>query len=399
MDSSSVDRLLTRGVEEIIDKKHLEGALKSGKKLRVKLGIDPTAKDLHLGHTVVLRKLRQFQELGHKAVLIIGDFTATIGDPSGRSELRPVLTEREAKTNMRGYLKEMGKAVDVGKAEVRYNSEWYKKKGLKFLIEITSKFTVARSLERDDFQKRIKEGRDVSMLEVLYPILQGYDSVEVKADVELGGTDQKFNLLTGRKVQRRYGLPKQDIITVPLIEGLDGVRKMSKSFGNSIGLSEKPLEMYSKIMSIPDDLVRKYFLLLTDVPEKELELLKPERRFENINFDFKAWKERLGLEITDMYHDRKKAALAKAAFDKKFGKGKSLKDIQADFEIQKKPGKYAIVDLLVEGKLASSKTEARRKIKEGAVEIDGAQVSDEKKVVKITKGSLIRLGKRFLRIK
>ena len=393
-----IKTILERGVAEVIEKDHLEKALRSGKKLRVKLGIDPTAKDLHLGHTVVLRKLRHFQKAGHKAILIIGDFTATIGDPSGRSELRPVLTEKEVKANMKNYLQEAEKVIDVQKTEVRHNSEWFEKKGLEFLISLTSKFTVARSMERDDFQKRIKEGRDVSMLEALYPMLQGYDSIEVKADVELGGTDQKFNLLTGRKVQRRYGFPEQDVVTVPLIEGLDGVRKMSKTYSNYIGLSEPPSEMYGKIMTVPDDLIYKYFLLLTDVPEKQIGFLRPENRF-GMDFNPKDWKEKLGLEIVGMYHGVKDAQKAKQTFDKKFGKGKSLMDVKADFELKKKPGSYPIVDILVEGKLASSKSEARRKIKEGAVEIDGAKIKDEQTIVKLTKGSLFRLGKRFLRIK
>src|SRR3989338_5702152 len=391
-----ITTILSRGVDEVIEKSHLEQALRSGKKLRVKLGIDPTAKDLHLGHTVVLRKLKHFQNAGHQIVLIIGDFTATIGDPSGRNEQRPVLTEKEAKANMKNYLKEAGKVIDIKKTEVRYNSEWFKSKGMAFLIELTSKFTIARIMERDDFQKRIKDGRDVSMLEALYPILQGYDSVAVKADVEVGGTDQKFNLLTGRKVQRRYGMKEQDVVTVPLIEGMDGVKKMSKSYGNYIGLSESPQEMYSKIMSIPDSLIQKYFLLLTDVSEIELEPLNPLKKLENVNFNPKAWKEKLGTEIVKLYHSVKDAEKAKPEFDNKFGKSKG--EIKADFELKKNPGSYAILDVLVEGKLAASKSEARRKIQEGAVTLNGSKIKDVDVSVKLTKGTLIRLGKRFLRI-
>src|SRR3990167_7601790 len=272
-----MNTLLERGVEEIIDKEHLKERLKKGEKLRVKLGIDPTAKDLHLGHTVVLRKLKQFQDEGHQAVFIIGDFTATIGDPSGRDTLRPNLTSEQIKENMKNYLTEASKVIAIKKAEIRYNSEWYKDKGVDFLMDLTSKFTVARILERDDFQKRLKDDRDISLLEILYPILQGYDSFEVKADIELGGTDQKFNLLMGRKVQKRFGQAEQDIVTTPLIEGLDGVKKMSKSSGNYIGLSDEAVDMFGKVMSLPDDLMVKYFTLLTDVSQEDIELLKKDR--------------------------------------------------------------------------------------------------------------------------
>ena len=395
-----INTLLTRRVAEIIDRAHLEKALRAGKKLRVKLGIDPTAKELHLGHTVALRKLRQFQDSGHKAVLIIGDFTAQIGDPSGRSELRPQLSESQVKVNMKNYLKEMSKVVDIKKAEIRYNSEWYEDKGLGFYIELMSKFTVARTLERDDFQKRLKENRDISMLELQYPILQGYDSVAVRADVELGGTDQKFNLLMGRKVQKRFGMPIQDIVLLPLIEGLDGVRKMSKSYGNYIGLSEKALEVYGKIMSIPDDLMVKYFTYLTDASDEEIKQLERDRLSPTLASKTpKEWKSKLAMEIVGLYHGEKRAVEAQRDFEKKFGKAMRPGGVKADFEIKKKPGSYAIVELLVEGKLASSKSEARRKIKEGAVEVDGTKIVDETGRVEIGKSSLIRLGKRFLRIK
>jgi tyrosyl-tRNA synthetase len=391
-----IDELLTRGVEEVIEKEHLAKRLQSGQILRVKLGIDPTAKDLHLGHTVVLRKLRQFQDLGHKAVLIIGDFTATIGDPSGRSEQRPVLTPAQAKVNMKNYLKEAGKVLDLKKTEVRHNSEWYKDKGLPFLMDITSKFTVARITERDDFQKRIKDGRDVSMLEILYPILQGYDSVEVRADVEIGGTDQKFNLLMGRKVQRRYNLPEQDVLTVPLIEGLDGVKKMSKSTGNYIGLSESPQDMFGKLMSIPDDLMYKYFYLLTDEPAEEIQELLPAKHF-GIPFNPKAWKEKLALKIVGMYHSQPKAVAAQQAFTNQFSKG----ELPTDIPTKKIPaGEYSVADLAFMSGLASSKTEARRLLEQNGIKIDQKTAGGEKIKLDGKKEILLQVGKRkFIRLK
>src|SRR3989344_9377188 len=321
-DEKTLSTLIERGVEEVIEKVHLEGRLRKGEKLRVKLGIDPTAKDLHLGHTVVLRKLKHFQDAGHQAIFIIGDFTATVGDPSGRNELRPTLTKQQIEENMRNYLTEAGKVIDIKKTEIRYNSEWYKNKGTNFLMDLTSKFTIARMLERDDFQKRLKEDRDISLLEILYPILQGYDSFEVKADVEIGGTDQKFNLLTGRKVQKRYGQPEQDIVTTPLIEGLDGVKKMSKSLGNYVGISDEPKNMFGKLMSIPDDLMVKYFTLLTDVAREDIEQLKKDRlNPATATRSPEEWKEYLAFEIIRMYYNEREAQKAKEEWDKVFSKG------------------------------------------------------------------------------
>jgi tyrosyl-tRNA synthetase len=385
-----MDRVLERGVEEIINKEHLEAQLEKGEKLRVKLGIDPTSPDLHLGHTVVLRKLRQFQDAGHKAVLIIGDFTATIGDPSGRSELRPKLSKEQAKENMKNYLKEAAKVLDIKKAEVRHNSEWYGKKNALFLFELASKFTVARALERNDFQKRIKEGRDVGLLEMLYPIFQGYDSVEIKADVELGGTDQKFNLIMGRKVQERYGQTPQDIITMPLIEGTDGVRKMSKSLGNYIGISEGPDEMFGKLMSVPDDLMPKYFLLLTDTPEDEIEQLKKDRLQPAIASRFpKDWKEKLALEVVQMYHGEKEAEKAKAEFERVFSQGKLPEKIE-EFKIGGGPTK--LTELLKESGLASSMSEAKRLIEQKAVSVNDEVVESWDREVK--SGDIIKVGPR-----
>lgn len=388
-----MDRILERGVEEIIDKEHLEARLENGDKLRVKLGIDPTSTDLHLGHTVVLRKLRQFQDAGHKAVLIIGDFTATIGDPSGRSELRPKLSKKQAKENMKNYLKEAAKVLDIKKAEIRYNSSWYDKKNALFLFELASKFTVARALERNDFQKRIKEGRDVGLLEMLYPIFQGYDSVEVKADVELGGTDQKFNLTMGRKVQERYGQLPQDIITMPLIEGTDGVRKMSKSLGNYIGISEEPNHMFGKLMSIPDDLMPKYFLLLTDTPEGEIEQLKKDRlQPATASRSPKGWKEELAFELVQMYHGEKEAEKAREEFRRIFSEG------QLPEEIEEIPNGQTILQTIVVAGFVSSRSEAKRLIEQKAVSVNDKVVENWDYETK--KGDIIKIGPRkFGRVK
>lgn len=396
--SEQINKLLNRGVAEVIDREHLEKRLEAGDVLRVKLGIDPTAPDLHLGHAVVLRKLRQFQDGGHKAVFIVGDFTATIGDPSGRSEQRPALTKGEVEKNMENYVKEAGKILDMKKAEVRYNSEWYQNKDASFLMELTSKFTIARSLERDDFQKRLKEDRDISILEIYYPLMQGYDSVEVRADVELGGADQKFNLLMGRRVQKKYGLAEQDILTVPLLEGVDGVRKMSKSLGNYIGLSEGPAEMFGKIMSIQDDLMVKYFTLLTDAPESEIEQLRKDRLMpERASRSPKEWKEALALEIVKTYHGDKAAKEARGEFERIFAEGDTPTQIK---EVAVSDSKINAADLLVKTGLASSKSEARRLIEQQGVHVkeEGAlawrTIVDSKGDVAIKDSVVIRVGKR-----
>lgn len=390
-DIKKIKELLTRGTEEVIDETHLERRLMRGEQLRVKLGIDPTAKDLHLGHTVVLRKLKQFQDLGHKAVFIIGDFTAIVGDPSGRDTLRPTLTPEQIKENMRSYLKEAGKVIDIKKAEVRYNSEWYQSEDVKFFIDLSSKFTVARLLERDDFQKRLKNNVEISLLEILYPVLQGYDSLKVKADVELGGTDQKFNLLMGRKVQKRYSQVGQDIMTVPLIEGLDGVKKMSKSLDNYIGISDEPADMFGKIMSAPDSLMVKYFTLLTDVSQSEIELLKKDQLNPSIaETSPKEWKERLALEIVKTYHSEKEAVKARDEWDKVFSKGEypdEMEEVESNRLVE-------LVGLITGGSSSSAKT----LVDQGAVRVNG-EVKKEWNLVP-QRGDVIQVGpKKFVRIK
>ncbi len=394
IDEREIKNILERGVDEVIELEHLKTRLLKGDRLRVKLGIDPTAKDLHLGHTVVLRKLKQFQDLGHIAVFIIGDFTATIGDPSGRNELRPQLTNDQIKKNMKNYLAEASKVIDVKKAEIRYNSEWYKNKEAWFLMELTSKFTLARALERDDFQKRIKNNQDVGLLEILYPLFQGYDSVAVRADVEIGGTDQKFNLLTGRKVQRRYDQQEQDIITCPLIEGTDGIKKMSKSTGNYIGLSDSSVDMFGKIMSVPDGLIVKYFKLLTNVSDGEIENVKNDI-LTNPSVTKKSpkeWKQSLAQEIVTMYRGEKEAQKARDEWEKVFSKKENPTDIS------EYPGAGELVTQWIVGiQLAPSQSEIKRLIEQRAVKINGEVITDWR-VLK--SGDIVQVGPRkFAKVK
>lgn len=375
MDNINI-KILERGVEEIIEEGHLKNELESGKKLRVKFGIDPTAPDLHLGHTVPLRKLKQFEEAGHQVVLIIGDFTATIGDPSGRSEERKPLSEKEVKTNMKKYLDQAAKVIDVKKAEVHYNSEWHKKGGLEAMLSIAKAASVQQVLERADFQKRMESGKNISLLETLYPVLQGYDSVKVASDVEIGGTDQKFNLLMGRRVQRHFNMKEQDIITLPLIEGTDGVRKMSKSFGNYIALEEKPGEIFGKLMSVPDNLIEKYFTLLTDndPPSKN--------PYES--------KMTLAETITAMYHNESEAKKAKEEWISVFSKKELPENIQ---ELRIKNKELRITDLLIAAG-TSSKSEARRLVSQKAVEIDNEIKKDPEEILNLKGSEVLKIGKK-----
>jgi len=380
-DEQQIDQVLSRGVEEVIARESLEGKLKSGRQLRVKFGIDPTGAALHIGHAVPLRKLKQFQDLGHKVILLIGDYTAMIGDPSGRDKTRPILSEKDVKHNMKTYLSQAAKVIDVKKAEIRHNSEWYAKPGFTQLImDITSRITVARVLERDDFQKRLKEGSDIQMQEIMYPLLQGYDSVMLKADVELGGSDQKFNLLMGRKLQKKYDQPEQDIMTMPLLEGIDGERKMSKSYGNYIALLDAPEDMYGKVMSIPDSLIKKYFELATKVSivEVEKELKDPMKA-----------KMRLAREIVTLYHTAKESEDAQENFIKVFSKGQKPEEIKS-YKVKS----HKVIDILVETGLASSNSEARRLIEQKGVKSNDVVIEDVNQV--LHQGEhLIQKGKRF----
>ena len=374
-DTSKIERLLTRGVVEVIEADHLRTALASGKRLRVKLGIDPTAPDLHLGHTVVLRKLRQFQDLGHQVVLIIGDYTAQIGDPSGRSETRKPLDESDIERNMKNYLAHTGKVIDLAGTEMHRNSEWLGE-GLAKILELSRAATIQQILRRDDFKKRLKEDSDISLLETLYPLLQGYDSVAVKADVELGGTDQKFNLLMGRRVQRHYRMPEQDVLMTPLIEGTDGTRKMSKSYGNYIGLTETPEVIFAKTMTVPDKLIEKYFETLTDADMPQ-------------NENPRDAKLALATQLVRIYHSPAAADKAREMWVKTF----SQKEIPADApELKLADKKMTALGLIVATGIVS-KSEARRLIAQGAVELDGKIATDPDEVIQLKPGAMLRIGK------
>jgi len=395
-DENKIQDILERGVEEVIVEEHLKKQLKFGKKLRIKFGIDPTSADLHLGHTILLRKLKQFQDLGHQIILLIGDHTARIGDPSGRFTTRKMLTEKQVKQNMKDYTKQAGKIINLKKTEIRYNSEWYDKKDVRFLMHLASKFTYAQVIARDEFKKRITKDIDVSMLELYYPIMQGYDSVELKADVEIGGTDQKFNLLFGRKVQKKFDMPQQDIITSPLLIGTDGTGKMSKSVGNYIKFTEEASKIYGKIMSIPDALIIHYFKLLTDRPLEEIEKFQEElRKIDGISP--RIIKAELAKEIVKMYHGAKKAEQAEQEFNKVF-RDKKMPTKMANFKASKEI--YPILDLLFEAGLANSKGEARRLVVGNGVKINDEIKTDWKEKIKVENGMVIQVGKlKYVKIK
>jgi len=389
-----IKEILENGVEEVIKVESLNKKLLSDSKLRIKLGIDPTAPDLHLGHYVVLKKLKQFQELGHQIIFLIGDYTGMIGDPTGRSETRKMLTKEELKKNEKDYIKQAAQILEINKVEIRHNSEWYDKKGLDFIMEITSRFTFARLIERDDFQKRLKDDVDVHMVELLYPLLQGYDSVELKADVEIGGTDQKFNLLTGRKVQKRYNQTEQDVITVPLLEGLDGVRKMSKSYDNYIAFNDSADEMFGKVMSLPDELLWKYYELVTDVSKDKTSEMKKGVKSEEINpRDLKIDLAKLIIEI---FYSKNDAEKAQENFIKLFQK-KEIPDTIKEFKV--KEDMVLLVDVLMNSALAKSKSEARRLIEQRGVKVNGKVLKDWKVEIIAEEGTVIQVGKRrFIKI-
>ena len=392
-------KVIKRGAVEVIPeeelKSKLEKSYKENKPLNIKLGCDPTRPDLHLGHSVVLRKLAQFQQLGHKAILIIGDFTAMIGDPSGRNATRPPLTFEEAKANAETYLKQAYKILDKEKTEIVYNSSWLGKMTFEDVIKLASKYTVARMLERDDFTKRFKSGIPISMHEILYPLAQAMDSVAIKSDVELGGTDQKFNLLVGRDIQREYGVEPQAILTMPLLVGTDGTEKMSKSYDNYIGIDEAPQEMYGKTLSIPDELIYNYFELVTDEPLEELQKIK--EQLENPSVNPRDLKRRLARKIVSMYHGEEAAKKAEEEFDKIFVK-KGLPDDMPEKEMEK-GSVIGIIDLITGVGFASSRGEARRLIIQGGVSIDGEKITDFKREVSIEKDFVLKVGKRkFIKI-
>ncbi len=391
-DEKRIDEVLNIGVEEIIEKEHLIKVLKSGRQIRVKFGIDPTMPDLHLGHSVPLRKLRQFQELGHRAVLIIGDSTAMVGDPSGRSETRKMISVSDVKKNMKNYLKHASNILDIKKTEVHYNSEWLDN-NMMTILELSKAGTIQQVLHRSDFKKRIENNQDITLLEVLYPLLQGYDSVAIKSDLEIGGTDQKFNLLMGRRVQRFYQMPEQDILTLPLLEGIDGVKKMSKSLGNYISLDEKPNDMFGKIMSIPDNLIIKYMKLCTDISFTEIEQI--ENGFKNQSLNPRDAKVKLAVAVVKIYHGEKKAKGAEENFINTFQKKEIPDEME---EIKCGVGKY-LSEVLVENKILASKSEWRRLVEGNAVHnlLTKQNITDSN--YKILENLTLKIGKkRFLKI-
>ena len=388
--------LITRGTEEILVEEELKKKLDSGKKLNVKAGFDPTAPDLHLGHTVLINKLRQFQTLGHNIIFLIGDYTGMIGDPSGKSATRPPLSAEEIKENSKTYEKQIFKILDPDLTTVAFNSSWMNKMNAADLIRLASHHTVARMLERDDFDKRYKSNQAISIHEFLYPLIQGYDSVALDADVELGGTDQKFNLLVGRQLQELHGKSPQVVITMPILEGLDGSQKMSKSLGNYIGVDEPAKEMFGKIMSISDNLMWRYFELLSFKNLEEIEQFKKQVETGTNPRDIKF---ELAQEIITRFHDLKSAQDAKNDFVKRFSDN-AIPDVIDDIEIKVSNKGIVFANLLKETQLVSSTSDAHRMIKQAAVKIDGKRVDDGKQILEAGFSAVIQVGKRkFIRVK
>ncbi len=383
---------LKRGVVDLIEEeellKKLEKSYKEGRPLKIKAGFDPTAPDLHLGHTVLLRKMKHFQDLGHEVYFVIGDFTGMIGDPTGKSETRPALTKEQVLKNAETYKAQVFKVLDPERTKVVFNSTWLGKLGAEGVIRLCAKYTVARMLERDDFKKRWEAGRPIAIHELLYPLFQAYDSVALSADVELGGTDQLFNLLVGRHIQREYGQEPQVIMTVPILEGLDGVQKMSKSLGNYVGITEPPFQMFGKIMSIPDELMWRYYELLTDVPLNELSRMKKE--VEEGKAHPKEIKKRLARIIVTEFHSEEEAIKAEEEFERVFAKKEAPKELPV-FEAG--AGEIWLPGFLRDNKILPSSSEARRFIRQGAIDINGEKVKEEK--LNLAPGEyVLRIGKK-----
>ncbi len=383
-----IKRLLKRGVSEVIIEEELVSALKAGKPLRLKEGFDPSFPDIHLGHMVGLKKLREFQDMGHQVVLIVGDWTAQIGDPSGASVTRPMLTAEQVKINAKTYMEQFFKIVDKDKTEVRWQSEWFGNFNLADVIKLTSKFTIAQILARDDFSKRYNANQPITITEFLYPLLQAYDSVAINSDVEFGGTDQKFNLLVGRELQTMLGQRAQQVLMVPLLVGTDGVHKMSKSLGNYIGVTDAPENMFGKVMSIPDGIIMNYFELITDVPDDELDEFKCLLKNNEINP--MELKKRLGREIVTKLHNHEAAIEAEAHFAKVV-QNKEIPDEMEECSFNLN-GVVDLKELLTSINMAKSRSDAGRLIDQGAVSINGQTVTVNS--VKIEDGSIVKVGKR-----
>ena len=383
--------LLKRAVAETIVESELIKLLESGKPLRLKQGFDPSCPDIHLGHVVGLRKLRQLQQLGHRVILIVGDWTARIGDPSGMSATRSMLSAEEVRTNAETYMKQFFKVVDKDKTEVRRQSEWFGKFGLEDVIKLTSKFTVAQFLAREDFGNRYSSGRPIAITELLYPLLQAYDSVAIEADVEFGGTDQKFNCLVGRELQQTMGQRPQQVFLVPLLVGTDGSQKMSKSLGNYIGVDEPPNEIYGKVMSIPDSLIIDYLELVTDVPDEEIAQFKVQMANQSVNP--MVVKKRLAYEIVAQFHGVRAAREAEGHFAKVFQKGEVPDGAVVMLNASVGLKSTLSVELTKAG-LTKSRSEVRRLLAQGAIEINGEAVTEDLEMAQIKKGSIIKVGKR-----
>ncbi len=391
--------LIKRGTVEIIEEDELRERLKkavdSGQTLRVKAGFDPTAPDLHLGHTVLIQKMKHFQDLGHRVLFLIGDFTGLIGDPTGKSETRPPLTPEQVQQNARTYKEQIFKILDEEKTEVVFNSTWMNEMKAIDMIRLCAKHTVARMLERDDFKKRFQSNKPIGIHEFIYPLIQGYDSVALHPDVELGGTDQKFNLLVGRHLQREYGQPPQVVITMPLLEGLDGVNKMSKSLGNYVGITEPPGEMFGKLMSISDKLMFRYYELLSNKSVDEIKRLKKD--IESGSLHPKEAKIALAMELVARFHGEAAAAEAKKAFEAQFSRGEIPEDIP-ELEVSGE-GKVYLPKVLKEAGLVKSTSEARRLIKQGAVSMDGKKIREEEFSMPGGDSVVLKIGKRrYLRL-
>lgn len=392
--------IIRRGTEEIIPEddlvRKIEKSIKDNKPLNVKLGCDPSRPDLHLGHSVVLRKLRQFQDLGHKAILIIGDFTGMIGDPSGRSKTRPSLTMEETRSYGESYYEQATLILSTDNIRMVYNSEWLGPMTFAEVIQLAAKHTVARMLERDDFLKRYKEGAPIGIHEFLYPLAQAMDSVAIESDIELGGTDQKFNLLVGRDIQREFGMEPQVILTVPLLTGTDGSEKMSKSLNNYIGITEPANEMYGKTLSIPDKLIYTYFLLTTDVSSEKLDEIKS--RISDSKLNPRDLKRELARTLVRMYHSEGAAKNAEEEFDRIFIK-KDVPDDIKEVALKINNGGFGIVDLMLETSLASSKSEARRLIQQGGVKVDNTRIADINERIEKEDAFIVQVGKRkFIKV-
>ena len=387
--------VIKRGSEELILEEDLVRKLKSGRKLHVKLGLDPTAPDLHIGHTVVINKLRHFQDLGHQVQFLIGDFTGMIGDPTGKNQTRPPLSREQILENAKSYRVQMSKILDPEKTQVLFNSEWSDKLGAEGMIRLAARYTLARLLERDDFSKRYKSGQPIAVHELLYPLMQGYDSVAMKADVELGGTDQKFNLLVGRELQRHFGQEPQVILTTPLLEGLDGKEKMSKSLGNYVGISEPPAEIFGKLMSVSDDLMWRYIELLSFEPMANVRVWRAEVKSGRNPREIKVL---FAKEIVARFHGAPAAAHAEEEFESRFRHGQTPASMP-EVKLHAPEGGLAVAQLLKQAGLVPSVSEARRVIEQGGVRLDGERLAD--KALKLARGKTVvaQVGKRkFARI-